>query len=68
MDYIVPAGDTELCIIVYFQIAHKYSVESEQRVREWLEGHLGMKISEEDFPLGGTGLHHLLRDGAVLRK
>ena len=68
MKCIDPVRGTEIWMIVYFQIAHKYTVQSEQRVRELLEGHLGKKISEEDFPFGGIGLHHLQRDGTVLRE
>ncbi|XP_075239718.1 calponin-1-like [Convolutriloba macropyga] len=50
------------------KIAHKYSVEQERNVREWLEGHLNITIDEYEVPYGGQGIQLYLKDGSVLRK
>ncbi|XP_063714524.1 calponin-1-like [Symsagittifera roscoffensis] len=49
------------------KIMHKYSVEVERNVREWLQAQLGVVIDEYEWPYGGNGIHLYLKDGTILR-
>ena len=54
-------------LYLLLQIMHKYSVEVERNVREWLQAQLGVVIDEYEWPYGGNGIHLYLKDGTILR-